>query len=113
VEAKLFCEVLGGHLATLITAEENTFVYQFMRDSGYLTAYFGLSDEKRTGDWIWVTGEPFAYSNWHKGQPSRSTRERYGMYFYKHTDGTWNDSHFYETVKVDPGCSYICEWDVE
>jgi len=113
VEAEAFCEVLGGHMATLTTAEENDFVYHFMRDSGYLTAYFGLSDEERTGDWIWVTGEPYEYSNWHRGQPSYSAHERYGMYFYKHLDGTWNDSHFYETAKVDPGCSYICEWDVE
>lgn len=110
-EAKVFCEVLGGHLATPTTDEENQFVYRFMRDSGYLTAYFGLSDEKRVGDWIWVTGEPFEYTNWHRGEPSRSGRERYGMYFYKHTDGTWNDSHFYEDAEVDPGCSYICEWD--
>lgn len=110
-EAKVFCEVLGGHLATLTTAEENEFVYRFMRDCGYLTAYFGLSDEKRVGDWRWVTGEPFEYANWHRGEPSRSGRERYGMYFYKHTDGTWNDSHFYEDAEVDPGCSYICEWD--
>lgn len=111
VEAKAFCEALGGHLATLTTAEENEFVYRFMRDCGYLTAYFGLSDEARKGDWIWVTGEPFVYTNWHRGEPSRSGRERYGMYFYKHTDGTWNDSHFYEDAEVDPGCSYICEWD--
>lgn len=111
VEAKAFCEALGGHLATLTTAEENEFVYRFMRDCGYLTAYFGLSDEARKGDWIWVTGEPFDYTNWHRGEPSRSGRERYGMYFYKHTDGTWNDSHFYEDAEVDPGCSYICEWD--
>lgn len=51
--------------------------------------------------------------NWHENEPSRSAKERYGMYFYKHLDGTWNDSHFYETAKVDPGCSYICEWDVD
>ncbi len=112
LEAKMFCELLGGHLATLTTPEENDFVYQFMRDSGFLTAYFGLSDEERTGDWIWVTGEPCEYTNWHRGQPSYSTRERYGMYLYLHKDGTWNDSHFYETAKVKPGCSYICEWDL-
>lgn len=111
VEAKAFCEVLGGHLATLTTSEENAFVHSFMLESGYLTAYFGLSDEARVGNWIWVTGEPFEYSNWHRGEPSRSGRERYGMYFYKHTKGTWNDSHFYENDKDDPGCSFICEWD--
>lgn len=69
-EAKVFCEVLGGHLATPTTDEENQFVYRFMRDSGYLTAYFGLSDEKRVGDWIWVTGEPFEYTNWHRASPA-------------------------------------------
>ena len=111
VEAKLFCEVLGGHLATLTTPEENDFVNNFMQDSGFTTAYFGLSDEQRTGNWEWVTGEPFEYSKWNFGEPSRSARERYGMYFYKHTDASWNDSHFYEHVKVDPGCSFICEWD--
>lgn len=112
-EAKVFCEILGGHLATMTTDEENQFVYWFMRDQGFLTAYFGLSDEQRVGNWIWVTGEPFEYTNWHRGEPSRSGRERYGMYFYKHLDGTWNDAHFYEDAEVDPGCSYICEWDLD
>ena len=112
-QAQVFCELLGGHLATLTTAEENDFVYGFMRDCGYLTAYFGLSDEARTGDWIWVTGEPFEYTNWHRNEPSRSAKERYGMYFYKHLDGTWNDSHFYEYAEVDPGCSFICEWNLD
>lgn len=110
-EARAFCEVLGGHLATLTTPEENMFVYRFMRDNGFLTAFFGLIDEDRSGDWQWVTGEPFEYVNWHPGEPSYSPRERYGMWFYKHTDGTWNDSHFYEHAKVDPGCSFVCEWD--
>lgn len=112
VQARAFCEVLGGHLATLTSDEENQFVHNFMLESGFKTAYFGLSDENRSGDWIWVTGEPFEYTNWHKGEPSYSGREKYGMYFYKHTKGTWNDAHFYEYTE-DPGCSYICEWDLQ
>ncbi len=111
VEAKVFCQILGGHLATMTTPEENEFVYWFMRDNDFLTAYFGLSDERRVGNWIWVTGEPLEYTNWHRGEPSRSGRERYGMYFYKHLKGTWNDAHFYEDAEHDPGCSFICEWD--
>ena len=113
VQAKAFCEVLGGHLASVTTAEENQFVHNFMLESGYLTAFFGLENEERDGNWKWANDEPFEYSNWHEGQPSKSPKERYGMYFYKHEDGTWNDSHFYEDDKVDPGCSFICEWDVE
>lgn len=113
VEAKFFCELMGGHLATITSHDENEFVYWFMRGNNFLTAYFGLSDEERVGNWIWVTGEPVEYTNWNRGEPSRSGKERYGMYLYLHEKGTWNDSHFYETDKWgEPGCSFICEWDL-
>ncbi len=116
IQAKAFCEVLGGHLATMTTPEENAFVNDFMHGNKDLTAYFGLSDLARKGNWEWVTGEPFVYRNWHRGEPNRGIHhgwwlEKYGMYLHKYTDGTWNDSHFYENSKVDPGCSFICEWD--
>jgi len=111
VEAEAFCRALGGHLATLTSDEENQFVHSFMWNSGFTTAYFGLEDEERDHTWEWVTGEPVEYTNWDSGEPSYSGRERYGMYFYKHTTGTWNDAHFYEDDEVDPGCSFICEWD--
>lgn len=114
VEAKIFCEVLGGHLATISDANENAFIHDFMIAKGHKEAYFGLSDETRTGNWEWVTGEPFNYSNWYKGEPSRSARERYGMFFTTmQAPRTWNDSHFYEHAKVDPGCTFICEWEIE
>ena len=112
VEAKAFCQAIGGHLATMTTEEENLFVHTFMWDCGNTTAYFGLVDEDRDHTWEWVTGEPVEYLNWDSGEPSYSPRERYGMYFYKHTKGTWNDAHFYEDDKWGkPGCSFICEWD--
>lgn len=112
IEARAFCEALGGHMATITTPEENRFVFSFMRECGNTTAYFGLMDEDRDGTWEWVTGEPVEYLNWHRGEPTYSPRERYGMYFYKHVDGDWNDAHFYEDDKWgEPGCSYICEWD--
>lgn len=112
-EAKVFCEILDGHLATMTTDEENQFVYRFMRDSGHTTAYFGLVDPRKKGDWQWVTGEPFEFKFWHRGEPNGGYHDKYGMYFYKHTDGGWNDAHFYEDAEVDPGCSYICEWDLD
>jgi len=111
VEAKAFCQALGGHLATMTSEEENQFVYWFMRENDFLTAYFGLEDEERDRTWEWVTGEPVEYTIWDSNEPSYSGRERYGMYFYKHLTGTWNDAHFYEDAEVDPGCSFICEWD--
>lgn len=112
VEARAFCEALGGHLATLTTAEENDFVHNFMQENGFTTAYFGLMDEERDRTWVWVTGEPVEYTNWDSLEPSYSAHERYGMYFYKHIQGTWNDSHFYEHWD-DQEWSYFCEWDLD
>ena len=112
VEARAFCEALGGHMATLTTPEENKFVHGFMQENGFTTAYFGLMDEERDRTWVWVTGEPVEYTNWDSNEPSYSTHERYGMYFYKHTEGTWNDSHFYEHWD-DQEWSYFCEWDLD
>lgn len=113
-EARRFCEALGGHLATISDAEENAFIHDFMISCGYTEAYFGLSDEHRTGDWVWVTGEKVNYTNWGGKEPSRCLKERYGMFFTTMLKPrTWNDSHFYEHAKDDPGCSFICEWDLE
>ena len=113
-EARRFCEALGGHLATISDAEENAFIHDFMIDCGYTEAYFGLSDEHRTGDWVWVTGEKLTFTNWGGKEPSRCLKERYGMFFTTILKPrTWNDSHFYEHAKNDPGCSFICEWDLE
>lgn len=112
VEARAFCEALGGHMATLTTPEENQFVHNFMKENGFTTAYFGLMDEERDRTWVWVTGEPVEYTNWDSNEPSYSTHERYGMYFYKHTKGTWNDSHFYEHWD-NQEWSYFCEWDLD
>ncbi|MBP3650871.1 MAG: C-type lectin domain-containing protein [Clostridia bacterium] len=112
VEARAFCEALGGHMATLTTPEENQFVHDFMVENGFTTAYFGLMDEERDRTWVWVTGEPVEYTNWDSLEPSYSARERYGMYFYKHIQGTWNDSHFYEHWD-DQEWSYFCEWDLD
>ena len=36
------------------------------------TLWFGLYDFGKTGDWKWVTGEPFSYSRWADGEPNRS-----------------------------------------
>lgn len=112
-EARRFCEALSGHLATISDEEENSFIHDFMIECGYTEAYFGLSDEHRERNWVWVTGEELKFSNWAEGEPSRCPRERYGMFFTTILKPrTWNDSHFYEHAKSDPGCSFIIEWDL-
>lgn len=110
-EAENYCQSLGGHLATISCQEENDFIYQVMVNAGYTNAYFGLTDHDKEGTWIWVTGEPVIYTNWHSGEPnSENADEDHAMFYYKYKDGTWNDGNFEYTIG-NKGSAFICEWD--
>ena len=88
-EAQLFCQNLGGHLATITSKDENDSLYAWMTSLGYKNAYFGFSDSVNEGYWHWVTNEGTEYANWHKGEPnSESSNEDYAMFYWKFTDGT-------------------------
>lgn len=111
--AEEYCESLGGHLATLTSQEENDYVYQIVRNAGYTNAYFGLTDKDVEGTWVWVTGEAVSYTNWHSGEPNHeNSNEDYAMFYFKYSDGTWNDGDFGGRT-VSGGTAFICEWDTE
>jgi hypothetical protein len=104
---------LGGYLATITSAAENSFIYPKLGGNGWI----GASDEASEGIWKWVTGpeagtqfwldsttagtssESFQgatvggnYANWDAGEPNNS----YSSFGEDHahmygTDGTWND----------------------
>lgn len=92
--AQAYCEAVGGYLATITTPEENDFLYRYMRQRGYASAYFGLSNTQ-TGAWQWGNGELLTYTNWHSGEPNNQNgNEHYGMFYESFSDGTWNDGRF-------------------
>lgn len=110
-EAEAYCESLGGHLATISSQKENDYVYSIVKESGYSSAYFGLTDREIEGEWRWVTGEDVVYTNWHSGEPNaENSNEDYAMFYYKYADGTWNDGDFGGTT-VSGGTAFICEWE--
>lgn len=106
-----YCEMLGGHLATVNTPNEDEFIFSLVRDCGYDRAHIGLYLEDFS-EWKWVTGEPFVYSNWAIGEPNnlekkyRSKHEVYTMYYGDYfPEGGWNNGDYYECI------SFVCEWD--
>ena len=103
VTAKALCEALGGHLATITSAEEDAFVYNLCVMTGQKTCLLGATDAGVEGVWKWVTGEPFDYSNWHAKEPNSGTAENYLSYYSSYTDGKWCD--------IQSQNSFVCEWD--
>jgi len=74
-EARYVCRSLGGDLAKITSAAENTFVYGLI--SGDLASlspqwvYFGLK-KGGDGNFYWVDGSSLTLSFWDKGEPDGS-----------------------------------------
>lgn len=109
-DAKAFCESQGGYLATITSQEENDFLYNYITQEGYSSAYFGLSDEGTEGTWLWSNGEELSYTNWHTNEPNgQNPTEDYSSFYYKFSDGTWNDSDFGKNTP-NINSPFLCEW---
>jgi hypothetical protein len=80
-DANEIANLLGGHLVTITSAEENDFVFHLIDSDGYW--YHGINlrgpwtggyqlpgSSEPAGGWAWVTGEPFVYTYWAKEQPN-------------------------------------------
>lgn len=105
-----YCNAQNGYLATITSAEENDFLYSYITQEGYSSAYFGLSDAASEGKWTWNNGEEVSYTNWHRNEPnSENSNEDYALFYYKYSDGTWNDGDFGNRT-VNDGTAFICEW---
>lgn len=81
--AKQNCIDMGGHLVTVTTSGENSFLYNL-----WPSGWIGLTDEVTEGTWRWVTGETYSYSSWNPGEPNNSGNEDYVQFV---GGGKWND----------------------
>jgi hypothetical protein len=114
-EAETFCAELGGYLASVISEEENDFVFDhFARDH---VCWLGASDELQEGNWQWVSGEPFEYSNWFKGEPSNKGGLEHFLAIGSHPGvrydfrAQWNDHKAAGLVAETAIMCPVCEWD--
>ena len=81
--ARTNCSNMGGHLVTITTSGEQTFIYNL-----WPSGWIGLTDEVTEGTWRWVTGETYSYKNWNTGEPNNSNNEDYVQFV---SNGRWND----------------------
>jgi hypothetical protein len=111
-----------GHLATITSEGENAFVADLCNQLGHDTFYWlgGFQPEgspEPDGDWQWITGEDWTYTNWKPSNPSDSGT--YGIEDHlgivgsdaKGLLGLWND--MYAGLNPDrPWSSYVVEYPV-
>ena len=112
-EARNLCEIAGGHLATITSAAENQLLLGLTEPqnpgSWQGGPYIGGTCEGVPwGQWYWITGESFSYTNWKSGEPNSGGGDQY-LHFWTWQDLGWNDS-------IDCGTVMFCfliEWEAD
>ena len=101
-----WCQTAGGHLLTINSREENSFIHTLLKDRGVTQRL--LLGLKHVGNnrYEWITGEPMTYENWgdrmqkepqHAGAAISVRTSTHGMF--------WNHA-----TRPD-GFFFICEWE--
>ncbi len=105
-QAYMICEKKGGHLVSVNSQEENTFVKNL--SAKYDTyCWLGFTDLHQEGNWYWITGESVNYSNWNSGEPNNTNNcENYAYMF--SNSGLWNDTSLYGSNQYT---GFICEYE--
>ena len=79
----------GGHLVTINSAEEETWLRNTF--GGSTQFWIGFNDLQTEGTWVWSSGEPVTYTHWHPGQPDNSGDEDCAILNWYIYNGAWND----------------------
>lgn len=94
-QAQAAARGMGGHLATVTSAEEQAFIastFPKVKQGRYWHGAYQTPPSPETdpsGDWHWVTGEPWAYTHWFPGEPNDDHgHEDWGMFWH---EAMWND----------------------
>jgi hypothetical protein len=101
-EARLACELAGGHLAFVESEKEQQFLSEFVNGK---RCWLGATDDQHEGDWTWLNGATLQFKSWHRGEPNNADGREH--YLIMDPDGKWND------VPIGPSknIGFICEWE--
>jgi hypothetical protein len=116
--AKNRCEAMGGHLVTISDEQENQFMIALatktLGDINNTGIWLGASDERNEGQWEWLDGTPFKYSNWNEGSPNGKDKENHLLLllYFRGPQGKevrgWADQPMAGKLHV---IYFACEWD--
>ena len=84
----------SGHLATLTSQAENDWVCNTLNPGpAWLGGYQAADAPSPSVGWHWVTGEPWAYTNWYPGEPNDGgTGNEWALHFeLGRPSCSWND----------------------
>ena len=117
--AKAWCERIGGHLACITSASEQTAIDSLITIGRqvYPKSFYWIGGYKENGAWKWVTGEKFNYSHWGAGEPNNAGAEGPEDKILMSSSGYWIDkegtheSPSGDQWNISENGGFICEWE--
>ncbi|MEZ4909222.1 MAG: lectin-like protein, partial [Saprospiraceae bacterium] len=104
-QAYAHSQAVGGEMLCITSAAENAFIVNTWTLPGFTAqrtwlgatdneAYGGTEANNTNNGWVWVSGEPFVYTNWASGEPNGLANEDYVEMFGNAgtQPGKWNDN---------------------
>jgi hypothetical protein len=94
-----------GYLATITSAAENNFVANLAFSSMgwwvelWLGGFQPPDECRRDANWMWITGEPWGYTNWAPGEPNDHQGPCSEQHLGIHRDGLWNDEGYLGNIR--------------
>jgi hypothetical protein len=105
-QAQATAESMGGHLATITSPAENSFVHSIGFFACWLGGYQVPGACEPDCGWRWITGEPMVFLNWTAGEPNNAVGTENRLHFFEWTS-LWNDHQEYSVFQS------IFEWSAD
>jgi hypothetical protein len=92
-DARDSANAAGGYLATITSAEENSFVWALVENLNFASYWLGgyQASPAVSDDWSWVTGETWSYANWAPNEPNNGMGGTQDYLHYWPANGLWDD----------------------
>uniref|UniRef100_A0A1A7X9F6 C-type lectin domain-containing protein n=1 Tax=Iconisemion striatum TaxID=60296 RepID=A0A1A7X9F6_9TELE len=73
-----YCQDRGAHLAIILTAEEQTFLWDLLPRGHWNSFWFGITDGETEDVWKWIDGSPLVGGFWEENEPNNHINEDCG-----------------------------------
>ena len=113
-EAKNFCEEQGGHLATITSRAEEKAIRSLLKSGSKKNYWIGGHKVGKSGQFSWITGEKFSFTNWISGAPDSSNMGKKNALLIYRSSGNWKDENGDKPAGKAASAQsfgFICEWE--
>ncbi|XP_041665579.1 ladderlectin-like [Cheilinus undulatus] len=92
-DAELHCVSVGTNLVSIHSLEEQNFVKSLIKsvDQAHGSAWIGLSDAHKEGQWMWSDGSAVGFVLWFEGEPNNAEGKEHCAHEHSNTEMKWND----------------------